>query len=737
MPFRIATLLVLLSLPAVAAQVPDPGPQSLAEFREALIEARDLQATELQTAREKLTTLLAALRNVQESMALNAESAEIFGEALLLQIGIQTKLLAPEEEIYSLLRELLIIKPTVDDILFNPRQKLLFERVRVVDSGRLSIRTTPPGGSIIYLGNNLGETPLELPLVEGTYPLLLRKEGFRDQEIEVTMGKAEILILERTLRKSSVEVPLSLNTVGATVRMNGTVVGQSQDYDSWISGMGTEERAEVESIVTNWNIDTRSAGFFKLSEVPVEETINLEFQAPCYEGLTLQFTVAEGDVDWNRMSVAKAELRNIELSKDTGFIEVTSTPSGADVWIDGALQGKTPLQADVCVGTRSIQVLHRSGQYVREVILKRGQVTKVTGEVKPALAFLGIYRHDSAEDINPDESGWEVVARQLALRSSAFINPQLPAAEVESLRKSGRMPLERLLRESAAPADMDSLVKQIANDAGRVNMILFGTIDGEEYRFRLFSTIYPTPDEITLPNLGEESIDFLTSRLNEASAVEERIQAPSLGMELIDSSKGLIVLKINDEIQAGGTALPAGSVIRSVDRKQMTLRELRSYLRTREQGQSVTMEIESAGTSSNVTLPVLFSGAEYPWSMPDGFFNSVLTMLHHLVEREPASDLAKYANLSLARGLMQRKEWNLALEILSKTNLEPHDSGVCPGTVLYYQGRCYEEIGETARARTYYSRARDFVDATLGVPDGLSVPDMAEHRLQNLRNQPQ
>jgi hypothetical protein len=77
------------------------------------------------------------------------------------------------------------------------------------------------------------------------------------------------------------------------------------------------------------------------------------------------------------------------------------------------------------------------------------------------------------------------------------------------------------------------------------------------------------------------------------------------------------------------------------------------------------------------------------------------------------------------------------LEILAKTNLEPHDSGVCPGTVLYYQGRCYEEIGETAQAQSYYSRARDFLGATLGVPDGLSVPKMAEQRLQNLRNQQQ
>jgi tetratricopeptide (TPR) repeat protein len=136
-------------------------------------------------------------------------------------------------------------------------------------------------------------------------------------------------------------------------------------------------------------------------------------------------------------------------------------------------------------------------------------------------------------------------------------------------------------------------------------------------------------------------------------------------------------------------------------------------------------------TQKQITLRL--SGAEYPWGTPDGFSNSVLAMLQHLIDRDPLSDEAKYAGLSLARGLMKQKEWKLALDYLSQAKIEPNRSGVCPGTVLYYQGRCYEEIGDRTQAESYYTRAKEFAEATLGTPDGLLVRACAEQRIQALK----
>jgi tetratricopeptide (TPR) repeat protein len=82
---------------------------------------------------------------------------------------------------------------------------------------------------------------------------------------------------------------------------------------------------------------------------------------------------------------------------------------------------------------------------------------------------------------------------------------------------------------------------------------------------------------------------------------------------------------------------------------------------------------------------------------------------------------------------MKQKQWKLALEYLAKANLEPHKSGICPGTVLYYQGRCYEELGNPAQAESYYMRAKDYPEATIGMPNSISVSILADQRIQSLK----
>jgi tetratricopeptide (TPR) repeat protein len=82
---------------------------------------------------------------------------------------------------------------------------------------------------------------------------------------------------------------------------------------------------------------------------------------------------------------------------------------------------------------------------------------------------------------------------------------------------------------------------------------------------------------------------------------------------------------------------------------------------------------------------------------------------------------------------MRQREWKLALEYLARANLEPRKSGICPGTVLYYQGRCYEELGDRAQAENYYTRAKDYAEATIGMSGGPAVPVLAEQRIQALK----
>ena len=697
-----------------------------------LKEAEDLQSTRMQEVLVRLAPLLAELRQLQEKRLLTPETSKIFQDALLLEVRTQVKLLAPEQEMTRSFRELLVLNPKIDESIFNPREKLLLDSLRSAESGRLSLETDPPGGTLTYLGVEMGITPVSLPLVAGTYRLNLRKQGFLDQDFEVVIRPSEILTMSRTMRRRAVEAPLSINVPGAAVMLGGKSLGTSRPYAAWIASLPAEKQQEYESIVRAWNVDIAKAGFFLLPELPVGEVLALDFQASCHEPLSIKLEISNQEIDWSHPRVLRPELRSIVLKRDTGYVEVVSSPAGAEVRIDGVVQGKTPVGADVCVGTHRVQALHASGQFVREVVVRRGQASKVSSELKPALAFLGVYsRTGAGGQLSPMNAEWGLVARKLVLESTAFPDPQLRVDEIAEMRNKGGLPIEALLGASADSGD--AVVRQIAAAAGHSDMFLFALREEDRFVFRLYSSLHPVPDIIGLPNLEDASLDFLVSQLNRADRAPARVQASDAGLTLLDSPGGLAVLKTNSAA-AAKTALKPGVIIRSVDQKPMNYREFQQYLRTKEPGQSVALEIASSkGASSIVPLPVTLSGVEYPWTTPDGFINPVIAKLRSLIERDPASDEAKFAALSLARGFMRQRQWKLALETLKKTGLDSRDTGVSAGTVLYYQGLCYEELGDRAQAETSYNRAASHAGATLAMPDGPAVAPLARRRIESLK----
>ncbi len=389
---RILLFLCTLELSIVAGlpQVAPVEPTPVAQMRQLLTEAAGLQETELQKIPEKLAPLLEELRLRLQNGTLNEESLRIFQEALLLQMRTQSKLLVDESAIAATVREVLVISPRIDDTTFNPREKLLVNKIRSADTGRLSLQTTPPGAELLYFGTSLGTTPVDLPLIAGSYRLQLRKDGYRDEAFEATIRPAELLAMERGLRRRAVQLPMSVKAPGVSARVNGKAVGLAQDYDAWLASLPPEQQAQIQSAPAGW---TRNQGssFLSLADVPVGDTVTIDLQAACYEPKTLTVTVRDQEVDWGKPLLVRPDLVNIEMKKDLGSLEVGSVPAGGDVLLDGAPQGKTPLRLDVCVGNHKVQVIHPAGQFAKEVLIERGRSARAAGDLRPALAFLGVY----------------------------------------------------------------------------------------------------------------------------------------------------------------------------------------------------------------------------------------------------------------------------------------------------------------------------------------------------------
>jgi tetratricopeptide (TPR) repeat protein len=719
-----------LLLQAAPQEVLDP-----AKMEQLLKEAADLQSSQPQAVAEKLAPLLSALRQQRQDGKLAADTARILQDALLLAARTQSMLLLSEEEITPLFREILVTNPRVDESTFNPREKAALQKIRQSETGHLLLQTTPAGAGVAYLGSEFGRTPSSFALIAGAYRFRLSLPGYLDKDLEVTIRSNEDANEALTLRKRVVDIPVAVNAPGASVTFNGRNAGSTQGYNAWLVNLPADVRRDFAAIVQGWKIDTATAGFIRLSEVPVGETVKVEIQAPCYESVNLQFSVADQDVDWEHPIVVREELRRVELKRDTGYMEVSSNPVGAEVWLDGVLQGTTPVGKDVCVGSHRVQVLHRAGQFVQETNIRRGQASRISGDLKPALAFLGIYERNEGKPVTPLTAEWEAAARRLSLRITDFSDPRIPPEEINSLRMKGALPIDSLLRveDGISPTEVDTLIKRISASAGRADLLLAGLRANGKYVFRLYNTLHPIADAIELGDLSDSALDFLIAQINRTITAPARLMVPDTGVDLIDSPRGLVVLNATAAAASGKAALVPGARVKSVDQKTMTFGEFQAMLQTRKPGQTVTLGIQNKDAISNVPVTVRFAGAEYPWNAPEGLPNALMVVLKSLAERDPLSEEAKYAGLSIARSFMNNKEWRIALEFLMKANLEPNKSGVCPGSVLYYLGRCYEELGDRAQAEGYYTRARDYAEATLGYPGGPAVPPLADQRIQSLR----
>jgi hypothetical protein len=734
--FRLLPILIFFilgALPSLYSQGHDP--QVIARMENALKEAAELQSSQLQEVLVRLEPLLSELRQIRQKGELTPATSQIYQEALLLLLRTQAKLLVPEAQIQTSLRDLMVLNPKMDDSTLNPREKILLEKIRSAETGKLILQTNPPQCSLIYLGIDLGTTPADITLIAGSYNFVLRKPGYRDQSFEAEIKSAEILTMHRIMRRNAVRIPLSVSPRDASVSLNGQAIGSGQSPEAWLSSLPEDIKAQMEAEIRSWNIESAVSGFLLLPEVPIDETVSVEFKAPCFEAVTIKATIQDQDVDLNRPYCVHPELRHVTLKKTVGWLEVSSVPSEADVWIDGKQQGTTPFRQELCIGMHRIQIYHRSGQYVQDVTIPRGETIKISGIIRPAISFLGLYSQSvpgGPLTLLSVES--ERMAAKLASQSKAFNIYGIAPGALQSMRARGELPIERLLDNTTGTTEADNLIKGIATSAGRANLLIFGLRSGNRFLFRIYNTIHPLADLMEIPNLGDVAQDFLIQQLNKADQIASRLKTASLGMHLMDSPKGPVILKFFESPPPESKGLEPGAILLAVDQKPRNVREIELYLPSLSSGQPVTLEIAPRKeTRMMVPVPITYFGAEYPWSSPDAPFNAVLSMLQHLIEKEPLSEEAKFARLSVARGLMVRAEWKLALEFLSRANLEPHKTGICPGTVLYYQARCYEALGDQASAERFYNRAKEYPEATVGTAHGMALSTLAEQRIQRMK----
>ncbi len=292
--------------------------------------------------------------------------------------------------------------------------------------GSISVTSNPSGAAIYLNGNYRGVAPLTIrDLTPGTYNVEAERSGYQSDRSSVTVRSGQQSDIRFTLtpipKYGSVRITSSPS--GAYVYMDGAYKGRTPltldnvaaaphnieldlaDYYDWkttvtvsagvtryvnaqMSPIPSETTGRIDVVSSPAGADvyldgvhqgkTRSSGVFTVSNVRIG-THNLKVVMAGYHDYTTSVEVRAATT-----SHVNAVLQPAPVST-TGSIAVTSSPSGAEIYVDNAYKGITPLTVDgISAGTHTVMVaLGGYNDWSTTVQVGAGSIASASASLSP------------------------------------------------------------------------------------------------------------------------------------------------------------------------------------------------------------------------------------------------------------------------------------------------------------------------------------------------------------------
>jgi hypothetical protein len=276
-------------------------------------------------------------------------------------------------------------------------------------TGSISISSSPSGAAIYLDGIHEGTTPKTVSSVKvGSHTIKLEKSGYDDVARTVTVSAYETATISETLTELAQEpgsISISSSPSGADIYLDGAYKDTTPKTISSVK-------------VGSHTIKLEKSGY---GDVTRNVTVRAGETANVYETLT-------------------------ELAPETGSISVSSSPSNADIYLDGAYKGTTPATvSDVHPGAHALK-LEKYGyvEWLTSVHVTSGVTESITAHLAPADVSPPAIRIDKPATIDQNNNGLLEEGEKVAITYGASdpsgvvsIKILLDSAMLESQNQAG------------------------------------------------------------------------------------------------------------------------------------------------------------------------------------------------------------------------------------------------------------------------------------------------------------
>jgi hypothetical protein len=537
------------------------------------------------------------------------------------------------------------------------------------------------------------------------------------------------------------EVTVALKRASAAVRLRTAPSGATILIDGFVRGR-TEGRAEPGFDPAEAALSTFRGSFSRSLWIGdlAAGSYRLEARKDGYRSYRASLDVA-GARDY--------ELPPVVLEAQQAFLLLKDLPDDARVYANGRelRPDREKLMPEAPVPPGRVDLVATRGVHAyfeASVVVEDGAWLEVPVELRPALAWLGVFGEDAAGlravstvlDVLRQEGAYIVLDRELE-GAAVFDDLAIRASTLRD-RTAAQMNLDwkavQARVEDQAPAAL-YLLAVLSDDlvADTVDLWWWSAAPGPS-----------RPDVLTIeiPNgrIGSGTRRRLARSLNPRLEAGQR--APRLGAVLIESLKGgaLVVATVDAGGPAAGAGLRPGMEVIEINGEAasstLQVNEALSSLRP-----GGTIELAIAGAEGTVALAV---EPEWGWTGLDVFTPDLMSSVaaaHLIREIERPGDAPRWLlELDLAALLLAAGDASGAVRLLQTIDAPDRD-GLGMGTVQYGLGMAMSDLA-AAGQEEYRQRARQIFRALgataqgrIGADGGPSAPARARLRLEAEANE--